>query len=40
MRWLVDALFGWSEARQVKNFDRRWRVEEVRIIKVAAGDAW
>jgi GNAT superfamily N-acetyltransferase len=39
MRWIVDELFGWDEARQVENFARKWRVDEVRIITVAAGDA-
>jgi GNAT superfamily N-acetyltransferase len=40
MRWIIDELFGWEEARQVDNFARKWRVEEARIITVAAGDAW
>ena len=40
MRWIVDELFGWDEARRVENFARKWRVEEVRIITVAAGDGW
>jgi ribosomal protein S18 acetylase RimI-like enzyme len=40
MRPIVDQLFGWDEARQDGNFARKWRVDEVRIITVAAGDAW
>jgi GNAT superfamily N-acetyltransferase len=40
MRWIIDELFGWDETRQGDNFARKWRVEEVRIITVGAGDAW
>jgi GNAT superfamily N-acetyltransferase len=40
MRWIVEALFGWDEAEQTRKFDLKWNVEEVRIITVAAGDAW
>jgi GNAT superfamily N-acetyltransferase len=39
MRWIVDALFGWDEARQVENFARKWNAGEARIITVAAEDA-
>jgi hypothetical protein len=36
MRWIADQLFGWDEARRVEKFTRKWCVEEVRIITVAA----
>jgi GNAT superfamily N-acetyltransferase len=38
MRWIIDDLFGWDEAKQVENFARAWRAEEVRIITVGAAD--
>jgi hypothetical protein len=39
MRWIVEELFGWEEARQVENFARKWHAEEARIVTVAAEGA-
>ena len=39
MRWIVERLWGWDEAQQVKKFAQKWNVDEVRIITVATEDA-
>lgn len=39
MRWIVEQLFGWDEARQIDRFARQWNLDEVRIMTVGGEDA-
>jgi GNAT superfamily N-acetyltransferase len=38
MRWIVERLFGWDEAREEKNFAEFFKLDEVRIITADAQD--
>jgi len=39
MRWLIECLFGWDEARQDAKFAEQFKLDEVRIITVDGRDA-
>ena len=39
MRWIIERLFGWDQAREEENFDRFFEVDEVRIITVGGRNA-
>lgn len=38
MRWIIDRLFGWDQAREEKNFGQFFRLDEVRIITANSHD--
>jgi len=38
MRWIIDRLFGWDQARGEKNFAQFFKLDEVRIITANAHD--
>ena|SRR5437868_12191253 len=38
MRWIIDRLFGWDQAREEKNFAQFFKLDEVRIITADARD--
>jgi predicted acetyltransferase/GNAT superfamily N-acetyltransferase len=38
MRWIVDQLFGWDEAKQDERFASQWQPDETRIITYAGDD--
>lgn len=38
MRWIIERLFGWEQAREEKNFVDFFRISEVRIITVDGQD--
>ena len=38
MRWMIERLFGWDQAREEKNFAQFFSLAEVRIISVDAQD--
>jgi GNAT superfamily N-acetyltransferase len=38
MRWIVERLFGWDQAREEKNFAQFFKLDEVRIITADAQD--
>ena len=38
MRWIIERLFGWDQAREEENFAGFFKLDEVRIITVDARD--
>jgi len=38
MRWIIERLFGWDQAREEKNFAQFFKLDEVRIITADAHD--
>jgi GNAT superfamily N-acetyltransferase len=38
MRWIIERLFGWDQAREEKNFAQFFKLDEVRIITADARD--
>jgi len=39
MRWVIERLFGWDQAREENNFEQFFRLDEVRIIQSDGRDA-